>query len=384
MDFIKDFIFIADDLTGAGDTGVQIRKFFDDVYISTSVRNLKDNMPVIFDTESRDMDKDKLNEVLENFSEAFKSKKIVYKKIDSTLRGNVLVELEIVCQKRNNAPVFFVPAFPEMNRKIENGILKVNDIALCETEYVNISKNIPISDNIENYCPEGYNYFYVNNADFEFPENMQNCFFGFECKDNHDLIRIANVILKKVKTTDITIAASAALSYFILKQAGYREKTDFSPLISLQTYFICGSLNSINEKLIKNINIDKIIIDNIRFIEDNSYFELKIHEIIKKLLFGKNIAVFTERLLNENIKHELDQKIVELFKRTYSLSPRIVLSGGSTAYSCIRGIDKYFFKISNIVDTGIPLINIDDREIIIKPGGFGNNKFFINLVEESK
>lgn len=382
MDLAGDCLYIADDITGAGDVGVQLRKFFDDVYICTGLREFNENFPVIFDSETRNVNPEKYEEIYANIKESIKTKKILYKKIDSTLRGNIRSELNYFSKIRNNCPIFFIPAFPEMGRCIKNGILMVNDVPLSQTEYMNISMIKPLSERISDYCPDDYSFYYIKESDFDLYDNLSNCFFSFECTTTEDLEKISDIIYKIASKTDIILASSAGIAGFLPQSAGLSRKTKSNDIIPLQTYFICGSINSINMSLVKDSDMEIIILENERFIRDNDYFESVKHDIVKKLLFGKNVALFSQREITDTDSVKFESKIIELFRKTYSLSPRIVISGGSTAYSCIRGIDKYFFKIDNVADTGIPLINIDDREFVIKPGGFGNNRFFINLTEE--
>lgn len=91
---------IADDLTGANDSGVQLARhglkttvLFD--MDNESVRNYE---AVVFDTDSRSINQldayEKVKQVAEFLTQAgFKS---IFKKLDSTMRGNIGAEIDAI------------------------------------------------------------------------------------------------------------------------------------------------------------------------------------------------------------------------------------------------------------------------------------------------
>ena len=107
---------IADDYTGAADTGVQFSK----KRLKTSiVRDLKriektaERVDVlVFDTESRGDPKEVAYKKVALAAEEFKKTgvEIIYKKIDSTLRGNLGVELDAAIDTLNVSAVILCPA----------------------------------------------------------------------------------------------------------------------------------------------------------------------------------------------------------------------------------------------------------------------------------
>ncbi len=59
----------------------------------------------------------------------------VYKKIDSTLRGNPWVELGAVMRELDVDRALVRPAFPEQGRTVSQGVLKVRGVPLVETVF---------------------------------------------------------------------------------------------------------------------------------------------------------------------------------------------------------------------------------------------------------
>jgi uncharacterized protein YgbK (DUF1537 family) len=59
----------------------------------------------------------------------------VYKKTDSTLRGNIGVELAALSEAFAGAPLLYVPAYPQMGRTVRRGSLYVDGVLVSATSF---------------------------------------------------------------------------------------------------------------------------------------------------------------------------------------------------------------------------------------------------------
>lgn len=89
----------------------------------------------------------------------------LYKKVDSTLRGDIIAELKAMVEVFQPELVVLL-AFPKAGRTTENGIQKVNGTPLLETEMVRDPRNPIAYDNIIKLLSEGLNV-YVTHHDLE-------------------------------------------------------------------------------------------------------------------------------------------------------------------------------------------------------------------------
>ncbi|WP_227937187.1 four-carbon acid sugar kinase family protein [Alkalihalobacillus deserti] len=129
---------IADDLTGANDTGVQFAR----AGLKTSVLMQKNDVSlseldvVVMDTDSRSASATEAYEKVKQASEFLKrySFDIIYKKVDSTMRGNVGAELDAVYDAFQPDFVLMAPAYPKNNRQVKDGNLYLGQKLLHETE----------------------------------------------------------------------------------------------------------------------------------------------------------------------------------------------------------------------------------------------------------
>ncbi len=133
---------IADDLTGANDTGVQFSKKGYNTIVSILEESGNIIIPdktdvLVIDTETREVDGkiacQRLRNVLKKLS--FSDKDIFYKKVDSTLRGCIGVELEELMNVLEKDICIFTPTLPSHQRITIGGYLIVNGKPLGLSKY---------------------------------------------------------------------------------------------------------------------------------------------------------------------------------------------------------------------------------------------------------
>jgi uncharacterized protein YgbK (DUF1537 family) len=138
---------IADDLTGAIDTGVQFSK----AGVSTRV-TARDIDPVeglgerttvlVVDIESRHLSPGQAAAWITRCVAAARGAgiQLFYKKTDSTLRGNIGAELAALLRAAGGRRLYFVPALPAAGRVTRGGIQLVNGVPLDRSGF---SRDVP-------------------------------------------------------------------------------------------------------------------------------------------------------------------------------------------------------------------------------------------------
>ena len=128
---------IADDLTGAADTGVQLARAGYRTAVAfrdAPVPPADDLDAVALDTDSRAMpDGFAAKRVLEA-GRAVRDASIVYKKLDSTLRGPIAAELAAALGATGRHRAVVAPAFPAAGRTTADGVQLVRGVPVHETE----------------------------------------------------------------------------------------------------------------------------------------------------------------------------------------------------------------------------------------------------------
>jgi D-threonate/D-erythronate kinase len=135
-------LIIADDLTGAGDTGVQFAAKGMRTLLAASGRPRRlppdgTRWPVLaVNTNSRALEPRRAYRRVSDLLVQLDVRRfeIIYKKIDSTLRGNIGSETDALLDAADRRVGFLAAAFPVMGRTVEEGILKVGGVPVAETE----------------------------------------------------------------------------------------------------------------------------------------------------------------------------------------------------------------------------------------------------------
>ena len=132
---IPEIALIADDLTGSLDTGLQFRKKGLITIVPVDWNQpLPQAQALVLNTNSRNLQGDAAYRRVYRICRRLKAGGI-YKKIDSTMRGNVGKEALAILNARTIPQAVVVPTVPVMGRAVEGGILRVHGTPLLKTAY---------------------------------------------------------------------------------------------------------------------------------------------------------------------------------------------------------------------------------------------------------
>lgn len=142
-------VVIADDFTGANDTAVKFsKKGFETVVTTdlTQFSGIKADV-VVLDTETRHLDQEQAYQSLQQV--AITCREInpgyIYKKIDSTLRGNIGAEIEALMDELSIPTAVMIPAMPSNGRQTIGGYQLVGGVPLQKTDIARDPLN-PVHD----------------------------------------------------------------------------------------------------------------------------------------------------------------------------------------------------------------------------------------------
>lgn len=133
-------LIIADDFTGALDTGVQ----FAACGISTQVVvdphadfSAYASKVLVVDTETRHLPASEAGSIVADLVERAVRAGVgyIYKKTDSALRGNIGAELSAVLLSSGCKRLAFLPAFPQTGRVTENGVHYIDGVPVTESPF---------------------------------------------------------------------------------------------------------------------------------------------------------------------------------------------------------------------------------------------------------
>lgn len=143
MNLTQQVCVLADDLTGAADTA----QYFSDgalpvriVLPGTNLDQSESREPVlVYDTESREetlaIAANRMKRAIQQMLTWNSSLTRIYKKVDSTLRGNIGAEIETTLLELRRELAILAPAFPAHGRTVVGGVLLVDGVPVDETAF---------------------------------------------------------------------------------------------------------------------------------------------------------------------------------------------------------------------------------------------------------
>ncbi len=128
---------LADDLTGATDTGLQFAKRGRRTYVSLDWSTSPECDVLVFDVDSRARPAADARRRTLQATRRLRDAGIrrFYKKIDSTGRGNLGAEIEAMLDVLGTPVALICPAFPPLGRVVRQGAIHVRGVPLDQTEF---------------------------------------------------------------------------------------------------------------------------------------------------------------------------------------------------------------------------------------------------------
>lgn len=169
---MHEFVVIADDFTGANDTGVQICKKGIPVRVlldAAQIAHTGDSL--VIDTESRVISPQEAYDKVFGAVKAVMASggcRYLYKKVDSTLRGHIREEVRAAMDVYDPETILFAPSYPAQGRCVQGQRLYVQGTALLDTDIAKDPRNPLQCDNIAELlapCTERVRHYTVSDLE---------------------------------------------------------------------------------------------------------------------------------------------------------------------------------------------------------------------------
>lgn len=421
---------IADDLTGANDTALQFKKCNakTKILLDYSIPPENDLSTEIWaiSTESRNISAEQAEarvlETIENLNKNL-NLEYFYKKIDSTLRGNIARETLTMVKTLNYDAAIIIPAFPSEGRITVGGYHLSKGTPIGRTEMA----RDPHSPITESYVPSLFKN--------QLKEDEQNIvgLIGLKTIMNGAgpiLIKI-NELIKEGKKLIIADSASAVdieqvvlainksnykilpagtaatgsiLAKLWLPEDDITEKNEQIIMPQMPNLIISGSATQINSNQIEQL--DKTYdFDNIHTLPLTIEMVLNginddfVNDIVSQLSSGDTVVIHSSKLLENfdgfsddslrgelsraNLASKITDYLAELTKAiTDKIKVLLITLGGETSYKCCNAISAKELIMKDEVAPAIALcVDYKNQWIITKSGNLGNPKTLIEILK---
>ena len=414
-----NLLVISDDFTGALDTGVQFSKKGIPTIISTE-ENLQFDLidesiqVVVIDIETRHKSPEeasiKIKQVIQKAKES--SIRYIYKKTDSTLRGNIGSELTAALEVCNSNELFFIPSYPKAGRITINGIHYIDGQLLSESIYANdpfepikhssISDIIKIQSNLDVITLRGEDY-----ETLKIVEGKQ-AIYVFDAQKQLDLERIGRLLKSKGKLT--LTAGCAGFAEILPEVLELKCGSTESKQYKLGHLIVSGSVNetSINQvKYMENHGYEGIMLTPRQLVERDYFYSKEggcfLLNIINKINNKEKLIIKTVNDRNDVLecmdysrKLNIDSKKIHLvIARNIGQMIKIILDntsieslvviGGDTTYGIMDELDcKWIIPKKEILLGVVSADVVSDNyniQIITKAGGFGCDETIARIID---
>lgn len=396
---------IADDLTGAMDSsgycasqGLSTIVILDPNF--TSAADV-----VVVNTNSRADDANTASSKVRQMAANLKGR-VIYKKIDSTLRGNVGAELQAVMEELGYEKAIVAPAFPAMGRTTVAGVLLVKEVGVTETQFA----YAPIFPVKESHIPtllEQSTKCRVGCIAVEHIDTGAESLYRKISRMPQDIV-VSDVTTQSHLTTIVQAAALAKgrwllcgsgglareLHLFFTKAPGIK-KTKLASLASGPALVVVGTRNQVTAKqLLKakdelglsilNLEVEQLNQENVALGKVESIVE----EIDHFLKQGKRVALSsTFSQFVPALKQEVATIIAEAVAGIVNSHKfaGFFLSGGDIATEVCRSLSVSAIRVRGEVEPGIPAGELiggksEGIRIITKAGGFGTEVALVKSI----
>ncbi|MHB8065070.1 MAG: four-carbon acid sugar kinase family protein [Ruminiclostridium sp.] len=394
---------IADDFTGAMDTGVQFSKKGIATFVSTCTeldfdQIGQDIQVLVVDTESRHIVPDRAYETVYNLTRKAREYGIqyVYKKTDSTLRGNIGAELKAVMDACEGMPMMYVPAYPKTGRTTVNGQQFVDGIPLHETIYSKDLLNPIKSCSISEIILEQVEVKTVNATLEEAVIDLKakDTIYIFDGQVDQDLINTGNSLNSKNKL--MVTAGCAGFAECLSEIINFEKASDLEQIKSKNILVVSGS---INEDSIYQVSFaEKFGFESILLTSEQKNTEGYMKTSLGEELAEKIIKKITDagRVIIKTVNHREDIDVkdsaINIASSLGALTNQIlshgikcslVVFGGDTAIQIIEAIECVGLTPLEEIVPGVAVSKAIGKygevTLISKAGGFGERDVLLKI-----
>ena len=398
------FVIIADDFTGANDTGVQLCKHGIPVDVILDTAQIEANgNSLSIDSESRVVSGqeayDRVYAAVQQVQQTGGCR-FLYKKVDSTLRGHLQEEIRAVVDSYAPELIIFAPAYPEQGRTVEAGRLCVHGTPLLDTEIARDPRNPLQEDHVQRIlstCLQQRVCHYTLDAIEDDRLDFTGLAYSFDTMEQAQLERIAEKAGQTGKK--VLWIGSAGLAQGLL-QIQLRE---------LPAMAVIGSISSKTMDQLaycRNRGLPVVALD-MRALYENQDGRTAIQKIVNFLQSGQSVVLtgaacrqdYEDFAAYGREKGISTDELAEFTKQTLSrMVPAILqetavsglfLTGGDTAIAVILQLGASGSHIEREIVPGFVQGRLlggsqEGLPIVTKAGAFGTEEDIFRCIQELK
>jgi uncharacterized protein YgbK (DUF1537 family) len=424
---MRHIAIIADDLTGASDSGVQFARkgletqvIFNLEHFSTDIREMD---AVVLDTDSRSVSKEIAFERVTEAAIQVKQSgfKHVYKKMDSTLRGNLGTEIDAVLDKIQVDFAVVAPAYPKIGRTTLHGVHFLNGVSIDQTEIARDPK-CPVKESnlVKLFSSQSKRKVDLIPLDILRSGHKQVLsqiksllqeqteIIVFDAVTEEDMQQIAEIMA--ASDYRMLWAGSAGLADYLPKALSFPVSNSRAQALTVTqnpVLLVAGSISEVTRKQVSAFNMDPQVtaveLNTVQIIisDQDSLQEIKRcrTELLTAISAGSDISLYASSS-PEQVKSskaagadrgfdptEVSNRIANALGEIASGIMRevdlqgVILTGGDSAKAVCKHLGVSGIQLIKEIEPGIPLGKLVGNAplwVVTKAGAFGNENSLLH------
>ncbi|MDR2917313.1 MAG: four-carbon acid sugar kinase family protein [Tannerella sp.] len=332
---------------------------------------------------------------------------LIYKKTDSVLRGHIVPELQVLIEKGGYEKALLIAQNPSRGRIIRNGIYRVNETPLSETDFahdpefpaytsdvkkrlgnISVIRSFKGTDGLSGANNNINNGSCINKDTGKVSHDAGTSRNNDNANDNHtNKIFVANAesrdeirqILNDVPLKTLLAGGADLFTEYLLSTGNRERKTNpFKGFDDRKAVVVCGSTATHKLTDYEYFKRNTVAFCNMpQDVFEGASPRKWIEQIIKQYESGSSVVITINHppQKGKDVALRLKNIMTEATNTLLQIKPpqELVIEGGATAFSILESINWYDFRVTNEIAPGIVRMSLrlnPQTYITLKPGSY--------------
>ena len=409
-------LMIADDFTGALDSGVQLAAFGAKTAVITDAssdwtRIAREADVLVVDAETRHLSPQQAYQQVCAIVRVAMGLGVphIYKKTDSALRGNVGAELSALLHTTGAKALPFLPAFPQIGRCTRGGIHYIQDLPVDQSVFGRDPFE-PVTESqvtklVAGQTRDGVFSYPPLTADSPMPQ--EGGIWVFDAESQEDLLSTGTRLKEAGALSVMAGCAGFAAMLPKLLDIPAGGRTFRLPELEPRILMLCGSVNPITLEqldLAQKAGFLRLRMAPAQKLEPDFWsepagrkqlarwmacLEEGGHVIIDSNDPGDNgpTAAYAQAqgYTLEDVRQRISASLGQILKTVVNVPATLMITGGDTLKQCMDCLGVYQIEPLGEVEPGVVLSRFvyrgQTRYVISKSGGFGSKDLLVSLAK---
>lgn len=387
---------IADDFTGAMDTGVMFaNEGLHTEFLLSQQPPSSDIDVIVISTDSRGRDQQSAVAAIKETASRFDNRTL-FKKIDSTMRGHIAAEIETLLQVTGINKALICPAAITAGRTVQNGVLYVRGIPLNVTAFAHDPHFPATTSQVQQrLCPSSSIHIDLSglareqNQVLERIQQSDAQLITFDAVTHQDLVRIAKIGI----AGDYLLCGSMGLARAWMdaltdKPAKHGALPDIKMDTDKPLLIVTGSRHPATARQIKTLSQHvpthtTEITGQFQLATDYDPLASQSRQHQAVVLQTPDVRIDDPAEVNRI--YALMRDVVQRLCDETALAGLVII-GGETAYHICQSLGATGIRILGEIESGVPVGQMiagyaDTLPIVTKAGGFGTDSTLCHVVD---